>query len=99
MVSSCTVSALTIRSNARTMFAASWDCSHSSRTARRRRKADIEVRSCGGGQSNRQAEGPIAAKYDYTDAEGELLYRCCRLEPKNFRQRRPGIWQLDLEAR
>ncbi|HEV8145248.1 MAG TPA: hypothetical protein VGP79_02650 [Bryobacteraceae bacterium] len=37
----------------------------------------------------------IAAKYDYTDEEGELLYQVVRTEPKGFFQRRPdryGSW-------
>jgi hypothetical protein len=39
--------------------------------------------------------GRIVAAYDYTDDEGELLYQVVRLEPKDFRQRRPdgkGGW-------
>ncbi len=31
----------------------------------------------------------IAATYDYVDADGALLYQVCRMEPKDFRQRRP----------
>ena len=47
----------------------------------------------------REAPGPgqqglpgsrIVAVYDYTDAEGKLLYQTVRFEPKTFRQRRPG---------
>jgi hypothetical protein len=37
----------------------------------------------------------IEAKYDYTDADGTLLYQVLRLKPKNFRYRRPdanGGW-------
>ena len=30
----------------------------------------------------------IIATYDYTDQAGRLLYQVCRLEPKDFRQRR-----------
>jgi hypothetical protein len=42
----------------------------------------------------------VAAKYDYRDAEGKLLYQVVRFVPKTFRQRRPGpngtwIWNLD----
>src|SRR5262245_12202165 len=42
----------------------------------------------------------IVAKYDYTDPDGKLLYQVLRLEPKDFRQRRPDgnggwIWKLD----
>jgi hypothetical protein len=41
----------------------------------------------------------IVKTYDYTDADGALLYQVCRLEPKTFRQRRPDgnggwIWSL-----
>jgi 5S rRNA maturation endonuclease (ribonuclease M5) len=40
------------------------------------------------------------AVYDYVDEEGRLLYQVVRLEPKDFRQRRPDgrggwIWNLD----
>jgi hypothetical protein len=31
----------------------------------------------------------IVAAYDYTDEAGELLFQVCRMEPKDFRQRRP----------
>lgn len=30
----------------------------------------------------------LVKTYDYTDADGNLLYQVCRFEPKNFRQRR-----------
>ena len=41
----------------------------------------------------------IDKTYDYTDAEGHLLYQVVRMNPKDFRQRRPGnngnwIWNL-----
>jgi len=41
----------------------------------------------------------IEKTYDYTDAEGNLLFQVCRMEPKDFRQRQPGnngkwIWNL-----
>ena len=44
-------------------------------------------------------KGRIVAAYDYTDADGALLYQVLRLEPKSFRQRRPDgnggfIWSL-----
>jgi hypothetical protein len=44
----------------------------------------------------------IVATYDYTDANGALLYQICRLEPKSFRQRRPdgnGGWKWDAGER
>ncbi|MBI2952884.1 MAG: AAA family ATPase [Chloroflexi bacterium] len=45
-------------------------------------------------------QGRIAAIYDYRNADGQLLYQVVRLEPKDFRQRRPDgsggwIWHLD----
>src|SRR5262249_22819672 len=41
----------------------------------------------------------IVAKYDYTDADGKLLFQVCRSEPKTFKQRRPDgkggwIWSV-----
>ena len=41
----------------------------------------------------------IVKTYDYTDAEGDLLFQVCRMDPKDFRQRRPDgkdgwIWNL-----
>lgn len=41
----------------------------------------------------------ILETYDYTDGAGELLYQVCRMEPKDFRQRRRGkdnrwVWNL-----
>jgi hypothetical protein len=53
------------------------------------------------GQShNSTPKGKIVATYGYTDADGQLLYQVARLEPKDFRQRRPDgkggwIWKLD----
>jgi hypothetical protein len=46
-------------------------------------------------------EGPkatIVRTYDYTEADGALLYQVCRMKPKSFRQRRPDgkggwIWE------
>ena len=36
-----------------------------------------------------KARGSIVATYDYTDENGELLYQAVRMEPKDFRQRKP----------
>ena len=52
-----------------------------------------------GTRPQRQTE-TIVATYDYTDADGTLLYQVLRYEPKDFRQRRPDgnggwIWKLD----
>jgi putative DNA primase/helicase len=33
--------------------------------------------------------GRIVSTYDYVDENGELVYQVCRMEPKDFRQRRP----------
>jgi AAA domain len=43
----------------------------------------------------------IAAQYDYTDEQGNLLFQALRLEPKQFRQRRPdgnGGWLYSLDG-
>jgi putative DNA primase/helicase len=45
-------------------------------------------------------EARIVAEYAYTDEGGKLLFQVVRLEPKNFRQRRPDgrgdwIWNLN----
>lgn len=37
----------------------------------------------------------IAATYDYKDAKGKLLFQVCRLDPKDFRQRKPDATALD----
>ena len=44
-------------------------------------------------------EAKILATYDYTDADGKLLYQVVRYDPKDFRQRRPDgsegwLWNL-----
>jgi 5S rRNA maturation endonuclease (ribonuclease M5) len=37
----------------------------------------------------------IVATYDYHDERGQVLYQVCRLEPKDFRMRRPGgTWDV-----
>ncbi|HET6441303.1 MAG TPA: hypothetical protein VFH53_02915, partial [Phycisphaerae bacterium] len=46
----------------------------------------------------------VVAEYDYRDAEGNLLFQTVRLEPKDFRQRRPDgnggwIWKLGKTPR
>jgi AAA domain len=48
----------------------------------------------------RSARAKIVATYDYTDVDGALLYQVVRLDPKDFRQRRPDgnggwIWKID----
>jgi RecA-family ATPase len=51
---------------------------------------------------NSKPTGRITATYDYTDADGGLLYQVLRYEPKDFRQRRPagnGGWIWKLEER
>lgn len=42
--------------------------------------------------------GKLVEAYDYTDANGGLLYQVCRYEPKGFAQRRQvnGKWQYGL---
>jgi putative DNA primase/helicase len=43
----------------------------------------------------------VVAEYPYVDADGKLLYQVVRMEPKDFRQRRPdgkGSWVWDLRG-
>ncbi|MDT8274371.1 MAG: CHC2 zinc finger domain-containing protein, partial [Desulfomonilia bacterium] len=42
-----------------------------------------------------KTQGAIAATYDYTDEQGNILFQVCRMEPKDFTQRKPdgkGGW-------
>jgi RecA-family ATPase len=54
------------------------------------------------GAQSQKPRAQIVAAYNYTGANGELIYQVLRLEPKSFRQRRPDpdnngkwIWKLD----
>jgi hypothetical protein len=43
----------------------------------------------------------LVKTYDYLSADGELLFQVCRMEPKDFRQRRPdakGGWIWNLQG-
>lgn len=45
--------------------------------------------------------GKIVCAYDYTGADGNLLYQVVRYDPKDFRQRRPdgkGAWTWNLNG-
>ena len=49
---------------------------------------------------SRKGRFNIATTYDYNDETGKLLFQVCRMEPKDFRQRRPDgnggwIWKMD----
>ena len=51
------------------------------------------------GISWEQKKSRIVKTYDYTDSDDKLLFQVCRMEPKDFRQRRPDgnggwIWNL-----
>jgi putative DNA primase/helicase len=51
------------------------------------------------GNHGRAGAARIAATYDYTDGSGRLLYQSVRMEPKDFRQRRPDgkdgwVWNI-----
>jgi len=57
------------------------------------------IRKLGGGRNGSTPEWKIVATYDYTDENGALLFQCVRLDPKDFKQRRPDgnggwIWNL-----
>lgn len=55
------------------------------------------------GAADRKKRREIVATYDYTDAQGYLIYQVVRFDPKGFAQRRPNpeesgtwIWGLDV---
>ena len=53
----------------------------------------------GNGNGKQQVKPKIVKTYNYADATGKLLFQVCRMEPKNFRQRRPDgngdfIWNM-----
>lgn len=48
-----------------------------------------------------QSKAKIVTTYDYHNAQGEMIFQVCRMEPKSFRQRRPdgkGGWIWDLKG-
>jgi len=52
------------------------------------------------GKPARKGRGKIVAEYDYQNANGALVFQTVRLEPKDFRQRRPdgnGGWTWNLK--
>lgn len=50
--------------------------------------------------TQRNGLGKIVAEYDYTDADGNVLYQVVRMEPKDFRQRQKvdGQWKWGMEG-
>jgi RecA-family ATPase len=61
-------------------------------------KDELIERTVRGADTDKR-KGQIVATYDYTDADGKLLYQVVRYEPKDFRQRTPDgrgawIWKL-----
>ena len=55
----------------------------------------------GNGHHTPAADWRIAATYDYTDVAGALRYQVVRLEPKDFRCRRPdghGGWTWNMNG-
>lgn len=51
--------------------------------------------------SKPQAWGKIIATYDYVDELGKLLFQVCRMEPKDFTQRKPngkGGWIYSIKG-
>ncbi|RPI60691.1 MAG: hypothetical protein EHM48_06830, partial [Planctomycetaceae bacterium] len=64
-----------------------------------RRVLDIPWSAFFPADSTAKSPSRIVATYDYRDAAGELLFQTVRMEPKDFRQRRPDgnggwIWEL-----
>jgi hypothetical protein len=60
------------------------------------------IRKLGGIRNGSSApQWNIVKTYDYTDENGALLFQCVRLDPKDFRQRRPdgnGGWIWNLQG-
>lgn len=54
-----------------------------------------------GSDGSKPSKPRVVARYDYTDASGNLLYQVERTDPKGFRQRRPdgkGGWIYNLDG-
>lgn len=49
----------------------------------------------GNGRAHGNGKGSIVATYDYRDADGTLIFQVCRMDPKDFRQRKPDKTALD----
>jgi hypothetical protein len=52
------------------------------------------------GIKEEEQKGRVVKTYDYTDMAGKLAFQVCRMEPKDFRQRRPdgkGGWVWNLK--
>src|SRR5262249_117298 len=50
---------------------------------------------------NGKSQMNVVATYDYLDSKGQLLYQAVRLDPKDFKQRRPdgkGGWAWELKG-
>ncbi|MBU2549280.1 MAG: AAA family ATPase [Proteobacteria bacterium] len=48
-----------------------------------------------------EKQARLVRAYDYVDASGSLLFQVCRMDPKDFRQRRPngnGSWAWNLKG-
>jgi RecA-family ATPase len=63
---------------------------------------DKAVMAAAAAQTRKDKPGRIVATYDYTDANGTLIYQVLKYDPKDFRQRRPdgnGNWIWKLEDR
>lgn len=63
------------------------------------RAVDLPMRALFPPTSRRKPAERIVATYDYTNAEGNLLFQSVRFEPKDFKQRRPDgpdgwVWGL-----
>ncbi len=58
-------------------------------------------RGTGGNGRRAGGGGKIVKTYDYRDESGTLLFQACRMEPKDFRQRRPkpgGGWDWSVKG-
>jgi len=63
---------------------------HVTTPQRLRTASSVKVRRKVTPEPSTNGHRKIVATYDYTDADGELLYQVVRYAPKDFRQRRPN---------
>jgi hypothetical protein len=55
----------------------------------------------GESKTKRKKHGKVIEEYSYHDSEGALRFQVCRMDPKDFRQRRPdgkGDWIWNLQG-
>lgn len=67
----------------------------------RESRSSVTVTSGATPKNGSSPRGRIVATYDYRGAEGDLIFQAVRLDPKDFRQRRPdgnGGWSWSVKG-